>query len=169
MVANNTSTEKRGIGSSVTRELEQLKKKITDLTLKLEREVKARELSVRLVAEAKKTSAQLSGQIKTLSVQGRKLASQLTSAVRDASKRQRLHEGAQAKIAELKAELASKTADLKSRSQELSKLARESGHRAAAIVRRGGQPTTAPSQAKEIPAPSAAAPEEHSKDQPKLT
>jgi len=137
----------------------------------LEREVKARELSSRLAAEAKKASAQLSGQIKTLSVQGRKLASQLTSAVGDASKRQRLHEGAVAKIAELKAELASKTADLKSRSQELSKLARDSGHRAAAIVRGGGKPTTAPSQAKrsDIPAPSAAGPEGHPKDQPKQT
>jgi hypothetical protein len=97
------------------------------------------------------------------------MASQLNLALRDASKRQQLHEGALAKIAELKAELATKTTDLKSRSQELSKLARESGHRAVAIVRGGGQPTTAPSQAKEIPAPSAAGPEEHSKDQPKLT
>ncbi|MGD0291925.1 MAG: hypothetical protein ABSC63_20120 [Candidatus Binataceae bacterium] len=169
MAVNDTSTEKRGMGSSVTRELDQLRKKVTDLTLRLEREVNARELSALLVAEAKKARAQLSGQIKTLSVQGRKLASQLTSAVRDASKRQRLHEGALAKIAELKAELASKTADLKSRSEELRKLARESAHRAAAIVRGGGQPTTAPSQAKrsEIPTPSAASPEGQPKDQPK--
>jgi chromosome segregation ATPase len=171
MVANNTSTEKRGIGSSVTRELDQLRKKVTDLTLRLEREVNARELSARLVAEAKKVRAQLSGQIKTLSKGGRKLASQLNSALRDASKRERLHQGALAKIAELKAELASKTADLKGRSQELSKLARESAHRAAAIVRGGGQPTMPSSQAKrsEIPAPSAAVPEGHPKDQPKQT
>jgi uncharacterized coiled-coil DUF342 family protein len=171
MVANNTSTEKRGIGSSVTRELDQLRKKVTDLTLRLEREVNARELSARLVAEAKKVRAQLSGQIKTLSKEGQKLASQLNSALRDASKRERLHQGALAKIAELKAELASKTADLKGRSQELSKLARESAHRAAAIVRGGDQPTMPSSQAKrsEIPAPSAAVPEGHPKDQPKQT
>ena len=171
MAVNDTSTEKRGMGSSVTRELDQLRKKVTDLTLRLEREVNPRELSARLVAEAKKVRAQLSGQIKTLSKGGRKLASQLNSALRDASKPERLHQGALAKIAELKAELASKTADLKGRSQELSKLARESGHRAAAIVRGGGDATTAPSQAKrsEIPAPSAGSPEGHPKDEPKQT
>ena len=54
MVANNTSTEKRGIGSSVTRELEQLRKKVKDLTLRLEREVKARQLSSRLAAEVRR-------------------------------------------------------------------------------------------------------------------
>jgi chromosome segregation ATPase len=169
--SNDTPTEKRGIGSSVTRELDQLRKKVTDLTLRLEREVNPRELSARLVAEAKKVRAQLSGQIKTLSKGGRKLASQLNSALRDASKPERLHQGALAKIAELKAELASKTADLKGRSQELSKLARESAHRAAAIVRGGGQPTTAPSRAKpsKMLTPSESGPEEHSKDQPKLT
>src|SRR5271167_3373374 len=100
MAANDTSTEKRGIRSSVTRELDQLRKKVTDLTLRLQREVNARELSARLVTEAKQARAQLSGQIKTLSKEGRKLASQLNSALHDASKRERLHEGALAKIAE---------------------------------------------------------------------
>jgi len=171
MAAKDTPTEKRGIGTSVTRELDQLRKKVADLTLRLEREVNAREISARLVAEAKKARAQLSGQVKTLSKEGRKLASQLNSALRDAGKWERLHQGALAKLAELKADLASKTAALKGRSQELSKLARESSHRAAAIVRGGGQPTTAPSQAKrsEIPAPSAASPEGQPKDEPKQT
>ena len=56
MAANNRSCGKSGAGQAVARELDQLKKKVKELALRLEREAKARELAARLGAEAKKGS-----------------------------------------------------------------------------------------------------------------
>jgi len=47
------------VGGAVARELDQLRKKIKELTLKLEREAKARKLDTRLAAEAKRAREQL--------------------------------------------------------------------------------------------------------------
>jgi hypothetical protein len=73
--------------------------------------------------------------------QGRKLASRLKSTLSDASKRE---QALKAKVAELKVELGRKTADLRHKSAELKKLAVESVHRAAAIIRGDAEATTEP-------------------------
>jgi hypothetical protein len=138
MATRNTSTERQSAGSAVTRELDQLRKKVKELAIRLEREITARKLGVRLAAEAKKAREQLAKEIKALREQGRKLASQLQSMLGDASKREQALKAARAKIAELKLELGRKTSDLRRKSGELKKLAEESAHRAAAIVR--GEP-----------------------------
>jgi hypothetical protein len=140
MAANKKSTGKRGATNAVTRELERLKKRVRELTPRLEREAKARKLEAGLTAAAKKAQTQLTGQIKTLGAQGRRLASKLKSAVLESTKRQQLHQKALATIAGLKTELARKTTELKRKSQELGKPANESAHRAATIVRGEGQP-----------------------------
>jgi hypothetical protein len=79
MAANNRSTGGRSGGSAVVRELDHLRKKVKELTLRLEREAKARKLDARLAAVAKKAREQLTREIKALREQGRKLASQLKS------------------------------------------------------------------------------------------
>ena len=88
MAANNRSTAGRSRGSAVVRELDPLKKKVKELTLRLEREAKARKLDARLAAVAKKAREQLTREIKALREQGRKLASQLKSTLGDAAKRE---------------------------------------------------------------------------------
>jgi chromosome segregation ATPase len=123
----------------LSRENSTLKKKVKELTLRLEREAKARKLDARLAAWAKKAREQLTREIKTLGEQGRKLASQLKSTLSDASKRKQALKQARAKVAELKVELGRKTADLRRKSAELKKLAKESAHRAAAIIRGDAQ------------------------------
>jgi len=141
MAANNTSTGKRSAASAVARELDQLTKKVKELTLRLEREVKSRKLDARLAVEAKKVREQLTKEASILREQGRKLASQLKSTLGDASKRDQALKEARAKVAELKDELGRKTADLRRKSGELKKLAEESAHRAATIIR--GKPKPA--------------------------
>lgn len=141
MAANNTSTGKRSAGGAVARELDQLKKKFKELTVRLEREVKARKLDARLAMEARKARDQLTKDTKILREQGRKLASQLKSTLGDASKRDQALKEARAKVGELKGDLARKTADLKRKSGELKKLAKESVRRAATMMR--GRPESA--------------------------
>ena len=70
------------------RELDQLRKKVKELTLRLEREAKARKLDARLAAVPKKAREQLTRESKALREQGRKLASQLKSTLGDAGKRE---------------------------------------------------------------------------------
>ena len=135
MAANNRSTGGRSAGSAVARELDKLRNKVKELTLRLEREAKARKLDTRLAAEAKKGREQLTREIKALREQGRKLASQLKSTLGDASKREQAFKEARATVAGLKVELGRKTADLRRKSGELKKLAEQSVHRAAAIIR----------------------------------
>jgi chromosome segregation ATPase len=84
MAANNRSSGKSGAGRAVARELDQLKKKVKELALRLEHEAKARELAARLAEEAKKAREQLTREIKALREQGRKMASELKSAITDA-------------------------------------------------------------------------------------
>jgi chromosome segregation ATPase len=153
MATNNKSTRGQAASKAVARELDQLREKVKELTLRVEREVKARKLDVRLVAEAKKTREQLAREVKSLREQGRKLASQLKSTLGDASKREQLLEDARAKIAELRADLGRKTAELRRKSGELKKLAEESAHRAAAIIRGDAEHRAEPHEAEHAAPP----------------
>jgi chromosome segregation ATPase len=156
MAAKSTSIGAGGARSAVAREANQLKKKVKELTFRLEREVKARKLDARLAAEAKKVRAQLTGQIKALRGQGQKLASELKSTLGNADERERMLKGALRRIADLKAELVRKTTDLRRKSAELKKLAAESAHRAAAILRSNRQTAAERTEASSsaTPAPS---------------
>jgi chromosome segregation ATPase len=156
------------VGSAVARELDQLRKKVKELTLRLRSEAKARKLDAQLAAVAKKGREQLTGEIKALREQGRKLGSQLKSTLGDASKRERALQEARAKVGELKVELGRKTADLRRKSKELKKLAEESAHRAAAIIRGDTEHATEPVEAEPAapPAPSELGSESHPSDKP---
>jgi len=168
MAANNRSTGGRSAGSAVARELDQLRKKVKELTLRLQREAKARQLDAQLAAVAKKGREQLTGEIKALREQGRKLGVQLKSTLGDASKREQVLQEARAKVAELKVELGRKTADLRRKSVELKQLAEESAHRAAAIIRGEAEHATEPVEAEPAapPAPSELGSESHPSDKP---
>src|SRR6266851_8239391 len=102
MAVNNRSTGGRSADSAVARELDQLRKKVKELTLRLLREAKARKLDAQLAAVAKKAREQLTREIRVLREQGRKLGSQLNSTLGDASKRRQALQEARAKLAELK-------------------------------------------------------------------
>jgi uncharacterized coiled-coil DUF342 family protein len=169
MAANNRSSGKSDAGRAVARELDQLKKKVKELALRLDREAKARELAARLAAVAKKAREQLTREIKALREQGRKMASELKSAITDANKRKQTVEEARVKIAELRAELARKTADLKHKSEELKKLAGESAHRAVVIIRGASQSATEPAQSSAESTASEPGPEDHLNDKPTPT
>ena len=168
MAANNRSTGGRGAGSAVARELDQLRKKVKELTLRLEREAKARKLDAQLAAVAKKGREQLTREITVLREQGRKLASQLKSTLGDASKREQALREARGKVAELKVDLGRKTQDLRRKSGELKKLAEESAHRAAAIIRGDAEHATEPVEAEPAapPAPSELGSENHPSNKP---
>jgi hypothetical protein len=136
---------KRGANPAL-RQVEQLRKSVKILKLKLEREMKARKLEERVKSEAKAAGAKLTTQLKSLRDQGKKLATELKSALSDTKKREAARKEALAKIAELKAqysktstglraELSQKTAELRRKSEELMKLAGQSAHRAAEIIR----------------------------------
>jgi hypothetical protein len=153
MAANKKSTDARSTSNTVARELDQLRKKVKELTLKLEREVKARKLAGQLAAESKKTREQLTREIKTLREQGRKIGSQLRSTLGDAGKRDQALKEARAKVVELKLELGRKTAGLRRKSAELKKLAQESAHRAAAIIRDDAPHATEPVEAEPAASP----------------
>jgi len=154
MAANNQSSEKPGVGRGVVRELDQLRKKVKGLTLRLEREVRARELATRLATEAKKAREQLSRETKALRDQGRRMAVDLKATITDANKREQALQEARNKITDLRANFARQTADLRRKSAELVKLAGESAHRAAEIMRSEGLP------AEQSPSPSAEPPPE---------
>ena len=147
---------KQGTGNAVARELDQLRKKVKELTFKLEREAKARKLDARLAAEAKSARAQLSKELTALRAQGRKLAAQLKSTLGDAGKREQALKEARTKVVELKAEPGRKIADLRRKSGELKQLAEESAHRAAAIIRGDAQHAAKPLETEPAvpPAPS---------------
>ena len=136
------------------RQLAQLRKTVKELRIKLERETKARKIEARVKSEAQKARAQLASQISSLRDQGRKLATNLKSALGDAGKRDAARQQALAKIADLKAEYTKKSAEMRSelsrttaelarKSEELKKLAGEAAHRAVEIIR-GEEPQAAP-------------------------
>lgn len=135
MAANNKSGEKHGVNKAIARELDQLRKKVKELTGKLESEMKARKINERVAAEAKKARDQLNKQIRALSDQGGKMAAQLKSTMSDASKREQALKEARDKVKELRADVSRKAAELKHKTQELTKIAVESAHRAAAVMR----------------------------------
>jgi hypothetical protein len=81
---------------------------------------------------------------------------QLKSTLGDAGKREQALKEARAKVAELKAELGRKTADLRRKSGELKKLAEESAHRAAAIIRGDVQDAAEPVEAEPAAPPASA-------------
>jgi len=147
---------KRAANNPALRQLDQLRKSVRVLRLRLERETRARKIEARIKSEAEKAGARLSTQLKALRDQGRKLASELKSALSDASKREAARKEALARIAALRAqyaktsaglraELSEKTADLRRKSEELMKLAGQSAHRAAEIIR--GEEHHAPAEA----------------------
>lgn len=176
-----TAKKTKRAANPALRQVEQLRKTVKVLKLKLEREAKARKLAARVKSEADKTRARLAKQLKALSEQGKKLASQLRSALSDSSKREAARKDAMAKIAELKAqyakassglkaELAQKTADLRHKSEELMKLAGQSAHRAAEIIRgeehHEPRESTAGSMESSYPEPERGIPEDHDEDPP---
>ena len=134
-----------------------MRKTVKELRVKLERETKARKIEARVKSEAQKARAQLASQIAALRDQGRKLATNLKSALGDAGKRDAARQQALAKIADLKAEYAKKSAEMRSelsrttaelarKSEELKKLAGEAAHRAVEIIR-SEEPNPAPESA----------------------
>jgi chromosome segregation ATPase len=136
------------------KQLESMRKTVKQLRVKLERESRARKIEARIKSEAQKARAQLSSQISALRDQGRKLASDLKSALGDSRKRDAARQQGVAKIAELKAEYSKKSTELRSelsrttselarKSEELKKLAGETAQRAVGIIR-GDEPQAAP-------------------------
>src|ERR1039458_10680477 len=134
-----TAKRKKAVNPAL-RQLEQLRKTVKVLRLKLERETRARKIEARIKSEAQKARAVLASQIAALRDQGRKLATGLKSALGDASKRNAARQQAIARISELRAEYTKKSAELRSelsrttaelarKSEELRKLAGESAHR----------------------------------------
>jgi hypothetical protein len=116
MAANNQSSGKPGVGRAVVRELDQLRKKVKGLTLRLEREVRARELATRLATEAKKAREQLSRETKALRDPGGRMAVDLRATITDANKREQALQEARRKITDLRANLARQTTDLRRKS-----------------------------------------------------
>ncbi len=94
------------------------------------------QIEARVKTEAQKARAQLASQIAALRDQGRKLATNLKSALGDASKRDAARQQALAKIAELKAEYSKKTADLRS---ELSHATAELGRKSEELKKLAGE------------------------------
>ncbi len=142
----NTAKRTKKAANPALKQVEQLRKTVKMLKVKLEREARARKIEARIKTEAQKARAQLASQIAALRDQGRKLTSNLKSALSDAGKRDAARQQALGKIAELKAEYAKKSADLRSelsrttaelarKSEELRKLASEAAHRAVEIIR----------------------------------
>jgi|HubBroStandDraft_6_1064221.scaffolds.fasta_scaffold1166151_1 chromosome segregation ATPase len=122
-------------------QLKQLRSKVQELRQKLTQAAHKRQLDVRVITEAKRARDQVSKQMRMLRDQGRKLAVDLKSALSESDRRHKAREQALAKIAELKAELSSKTQELRRKSHELAQLARESAARAQAIIE---EPAPAP-------------------------
>lgn len=71
-MAGNKANGKPGIGRGVLRELDRLKKKVGQLTARLQSGVKAREFNARLAAEAKKAREQVTKEAKGASRAGAK-------------------------------------------------------------------------------------------------
>ena len=137
----------RGAASAPAGQLKQLRATVQELRAKLAQATHKRRLDVRVLNEAKRARDQVSRQMKLLRDRGRKLAGELRKALTESDRRHKAREQALAKIAELKAELIRKTEALKHKSHELAQLARESAHRARAILQEqpeSAQPHEAP-------------------------
>lgn len=132
-------------------QFDSLRKTVKELRARLEKEVKARKIEARVVAEAKKAREQLNNQVKALRDQGAKLASELRSALGDSKQYEKARKEAHKKIDQLRNELSQKTAELRRKTDELRKLAEESAHRAAEIIR--SDAPTASEPVAEVPTP----------------
>jgi chromosome segregation ATPase len=150
--------------NAALKQLDQMRKTVKGMRVKLEREIKARKIEARVRSEAQKARAQLASQIAALRDQGRKLASELKSALTDAKRRDAARQQALDKIAELRAEYAKKSADLRAelsratsdlgrKSEELKKLAGEAAHRAVGIIRGEESPAVPEASASAAPEP----------------
>jgi chromosome segregation ATPase len=144
---------------AATGQFDSLRKTVTDLRTRLEKELKARKIEARILAEARKAREQLNSQVKVLRQQGSKLAGDLKSALSDSKQYEKARAQAHKKIDQLKSELSAKTGELMRKSEELKKLAEESAHRAAEIIRREEQTQAEPvseAAAPEAPEPALA-------------
>jgi chromosome segregation ATPase len=119
-------------------QIDSLRKTITDLRKRLEKELKARKIDTRIVTEGKKAREQLGKQIQALRVQGSKLSAQLKAALGDSKQREKPRQDALKKIEQLRKELGSKTSELMRKSEQLKELAAQSASRAVEIIR--GEP-----------------------------
>jgi predicted nuclease with TOPRIM domain len=128
-----------------------------------------RRLDVRVLNEAKRAREQVSKQMTMLREQGRKLASELKTALSESDRRHKAREAALAKIAELKADLTRKTDELKRKSHELAQLARESAAKAHAIIEEKAPPSASPavSTTDTSPAPHDVTPSTSAQAEPK--
>jgi chromosome segregation ATPase len=126
-------------------QIDSLRKTITDLRKRLEKELKARKIDTRLASEGKKAREQLSKQIQALRVQGSKLSAQLKSALGDSKQREKARQDALKKIEQLRKELGQKTSELMRKSEQLKELAAQSASRAVEIIR-GQAPAPEPAQ-----------------------
>lgn len=145
-------------------QVDSLRKTITDLRKRLEKELKARKIDTRLMSEGKKAREQLGKQIQALRVQGTKISAQLKSALGDSKQREKARQDALKKIDQLRKELGTKTSELMRKSEQLRDLAAQSASRAVEIIRSDAPappPRDNPSSYSE---PSASSSEEHSSD-----
>ena len=159
-------------------QLDILRRRVRELAVKLEREARARKLEARIKSEVQKAHSELRSQLKMLQVRGRKIATELRSAIGDANKREAARKEALRKIeglraeyskksaalraeytkrtSELKSDLSRTAAELSRKSDELRKLAAESAHRAVEIIRSSehqapaASPKTGPLDASEL-------------------
>jgi chromosome segregation ATPase len=131
---------KQSAAANPARQIAALRAEVKALRTKLQRESRAGQLNVRLLAEAKKARAQLTQQINSLRTQGRKLATQLRSTLGDSKRRDEARKEAMARIADLRKELARRTDELRRKSDELRHLAQESAQRAVEIIRSEERP-----------------------------
>ncbi len=177
-----TAKKTKRAANPALRQVEQLRKTVKVLKMKLERETKARRIEARIKSEAEKASARLTTQLKALRDQGKKIASELKSALGDANRRDAARKEALSRIADLKArydktsaglkaELAQKTSDLRHKSEELMKLAGQSAHRAAEIIRghehhEAAEPTAGSSESSSYTSAEPSLPEDHGEGPP---
>jgi chromosome segregation ATPase len=160
-------------------QIDSLRRIITDLRKRLERELKTRKIDTRLVSEGKKAREQLGKQVQALREQGSKLSAQLKSALGDSKQREKARQDAVKRIEQLRKELGQKTSELLHKSEQLKELAAQSASRAVEIIRgeapAAEPPREAPSNYSE-PSPSSSAgeggsdfsgPDDGSKEQPR--
>jgi len=125
-------------------QFDSLRKTVSDLRTRLEKELKARKIETKILTEAKKAREQLTSQVSALRQQGAKLASELKKALSDSKSYEKAKAEAQKTIERLKKDLTVRSAELRHKSEELKNLAEESAHRVVDIIRGEGQPTQEP-------------------------
>jgi len=125
----------KGAANAAARQVDALRSTVADLRKRLEREVRVRKIEAQLRAGAKRAQAQLDAQVKTLRKQGSKVAAELRSVLGRSRNLEGARHEAEKMIKRLRKDLAARTADLRHKTDELRKLAEQSAHRAAEIMR----------------------------------